>query len=249
MKRQDLTGWTEETSRIFIDYGRFFIPQRDRQFRIVTDLLSNLEGSCNILELCCGDGLLAKVILETYSTFNVYGLDGSPEMLKRAGERLASFGTRFQSDHFELGSSGWRKPEFPVQAVVSSMAIHHLKGPKKQELFIDVYRMIADGGVFIISDVVEHTNDSGRLLAAKTLDEVVLKQCVEYGDSKAFDFFQRDGWNIYWYLDPEDIDKPTPLFDQLKWLESAGFEEVDVHWMLAGHAVFSAQKKRNGKGE
>jgi len=24
------------------------------------------------------------------------------------------------------------------------------------------------------------------------------------------------------YLDPDDIDKPSPLFDQLKWLEMAG---------------------------
>jgi hypothetical protein len=28
------TGWSEETSRIFIDYGRYFVPERDRQMRI-----------------------------------------------------------------------------------------------------------------------------------------------------------------------------------------------------------------------
>ena len=30
--------------------------------------------------------------------------------------------------------------------------------------------------------------------------------------------------------------------EHAKWLEEAGFVQVDVHWMLAGHAVFSAQK-------
>lgn len=34
------------------------------------------------------------------------------------------------------------------------------------------------------------------------------------------------------------------LFDQLKWLEDAGFADVNVHWMLAGHAVFGARKAR-----
>ena len=50
----------------------------------------------------------------------------------------------------------------------------------------------------------------------------------------------------FWYLDPDDIDKPSPLFDHLQWLEDAGFVDVDVHWMLAGHALFSARKPGTG---
>ncbi len=44
------------------------------------------------------------------------------------------------------------------------------------------------------------------------------------------------------YLDPDDIDKPSRLFDQLNWLEQAGFSDIDVHFMQAGHALFSGWK-------
>ena len=127
------------------------------------------------------------------------------------------------------------------------MAIHHLTGPQKQELFSDIYRMLVDGGAFVVADIVDHPTRVGKRLAAETWDQVVRKRSLKLdGNTGAFEFFEREGWNTFWYLDPEDIDKPSPLFDQLKWLENAGFVGVDVHWMLAGHVLFSARKPAIG---
>jgi tRNA (cmo5U34)-methyltransferase len=241
------TGWSEETSRIFVDYGHYFVPERDHQMHIIAALLSYLDGPCVILELCCGEGLLAEVLLDSFPTCTIYGLDGSVEMLERARERLVRFENRFQCSAFDLVSDDWRKPEFPVHAVVSSLAIHHLAGPQKQELFCDVYQILVAGGAFVIADIVEHQNKEGRRVAAETWDKMVRKLSMELDrNTMAFEFFKRERWNTFWYLDPEDIDKPSPLFDQLKWLEDAGFVDVDVHWMVAGHAVFSARKPNNG---
>ena len=243
----DQTGWSEETSHLFIDYGRYLVPERDYQMRIIAALLSHLEGPCVILELCCGEGLLAESLLDSFPTLTVHGLDGSVEMLQRARERLIRFESRFQCREIDLASPDWRKPEFPVHAVVSSLAIHHLTGPQKQELFIDVYQMLEAGGVFVIADIVEPQNEAGKRVAAERWDEVVQQRSMEFdGNTEAFEFFDREGWNTFWYLDPDDIDKPSPLLDQLKWLEHAGFVDLDVHWMLAGHAVFSARKPKTG---
>jgi tRNA (cmo5U34)-methyltransferase len=30
--------------------------------------------------------------------------------------------------------------------------------------------------------------------------------------------------------------------DQLLWLKEAGIESIDVHWLKAGHAIFSGRK-------
>ena len=60
------TGWSEETSRLFIDYGRFFIPQSEHQMEVVASLLSGLDGRHVILDLCCGEGLLAEVLLALF---------------------------------------------------------------------------------------------------------------------------------------------------------------------------------------
>ena len=215
--------------------------------RLIAALLSHLEGPCVILELCCGEGLLAEVLLDSFPTFTVHGLDGSVEMPQRARERLIRFENRFQCRIFHLASVDWRRPEFPVHAVVSSMAVHHLTGPQKQELFLDVHQMQADGGLLVIADIVQHPTEAAKRVAAETWDKVVQKRSLELdGNADAYEFFEGEGWNTFWYLDPEDIDKPSPLFDQLKWLENAGFVDVDLHWMLAGHAVFSARKPRMG---
>lgn len=123
------------------------------------------------------------------------------------------------------------------------MAIHHLTGQQKQRLLGDVHSVLVHGGAFVIADIIEHENDTARLCAAETWDEVVRQQSLDLGGNmEAFDFFQSERWNTFRHLDPEDTDKPSPLFDQFQWLEQAGFGDVGVYWMRAGHAVFSARK-------
>jgi tRNA (cmo5U34)-methyltransferase len=235
--------WSEETSLLFVNYGRYFIPEREYQMQVISGLLSTLKGENHIIDLCCGEGLLDEKILESYPAFTLEGLDGSVEMLQRAQERLSRFGDRFTCNQFELAATDWRKPEQTINGVISSLAIHHLTGPQKQELFTDVFKLLAPNGIFIIADIIAHPDKMGEQQAAEALDDIVRKRSIELdGDTAAFEFFRKEGWNMFRYLDPEDIDKPSPLFDQLKWLEQAGFSNVDVHWMLAGHSIFSARK-------
>ena len=62
------------------------------------------------------------------------------------------------------------------------------------------------------------------------------------GDLSAFHRFRADDWNFYTLKTPDPIDRPDPLFDQLKWFEAAGLEKIEVHWLVAGHAIFSGRK-------
>jgi tRNA (cmo5U34)-methyltransferase len=34
------------------------------------------------------------------------------------------------------------------------------------------------------------------------------------------------------------MDQPSGLYEQLCWLEEAGFSAVDVVWLKAGHAIY-----------
>jgi hypothetical protein len=38
------------------------------------------------------------------------------------------------------------------------------------------------------------------------------------------------------------MDHPSPFLDQLNWFEAAGFQQVDVFWMQAGHAIYGGYK-------
>jgi tRNA (cmo5U34)-methyltransferase len=235
--------WDEETTKRYLDYGRYFVPAREQQMRIMVDLLKGLPPSSLVLELCCGEGLLAEMLLDTLPEATYWGLDGSALMLEQTHQRLSRFGGRAKLASFELADRSWRKIDLVVQAVVSSLAIHHLDGQGKQVLFKDLYTIIAVGGAFIIADMVEPATKEGRDIAADAWDEVVRKRSVELDSSTAgLDFFQKEGWNTYRYLDPDDIDHPSPLLDQLMWLKQAGFANIDVHFFQAGHVLFSGWK-------
>jgi tRNA (cmo5U34)-methyltransferase len=239
-----LPHWDEDTSSRYIDYARYFVPAREQQMKIIVDLLQGIANHGHVLELCCGEGLLAEQILKAYPGAHYRGLDGSPHMLEQAGERLTPYVSRMKLEAFELADQGWRKLKSPVQAVVSSLAIHHLDGPAKQLLFKDVYAMLELSGAFIVADMVEPASRAGCIVAADAWDEVVRQRSIKRGgDNAALEFFLNEHWNTYRYPDPDDIDHPSPLFDQMKWMELAGFVDIDVHFFLAGHALFSGWKR------
>ncbi|MFZ2097673.1 MAG: class I SAM-dependent methyltransferase [Anaerolineales bacterium] len=117
--------WSEDISQRYLDYGRYFVPAREQQMHIIIDLLKHLTQSGLVLELCCGEGLLAEMLLDAYPGISYCGLDGSALMLKKAGQRLSRFGGRVRLASFELAHRSWRRLDQPVQAVVSMLAIHH----------------------------------------------------------------------------------------------------------------------------
>jgi tRNA (cmo5U34)-methyltransferase len=234
--------WSEENSRSFINSGSFFVPDREVQMWTFAELIPDPGIPFNILELCCGEGLLAQVLLERFSKSCLYGLDGSQEMLAHAAARLEGYADRFKPVPFELKELDWRKPKIPVWAVVSSLAIHHLDGAGKLALFSDIYQMLEAGGVFLISDLIRPTGAQGMAYAAQAYDDVVRRRSLELkGDTSAFDFFTREEWNYFRYPD-DPLDTPSSLINQLDWLRQVGFSAVDVYWMRAGHVLFGGQK-------
>ncbi len=235
-------SWSEENSRFFIQYARYFVPDRETQIRALCDLVPDPGQPFRVLELACGQGLLAGALLERFPACTVYGLDGSHEMLQTARQHLAAFGERFLPGKFDLAAGDWRKPDPKYQAVISSLAIHHLDDAGKAALYADVYAMLRPGGAFLVADIIRPAGPAGAALAANHYDEAVRRQSLEIdSDLRAFEHFEREQWNIFRYPD-DPIDKPSTLFDQLKWLEQAGFRQVDAFWLRAGHAIFGGYK-------
>jgi tRNA (cmo5U34)-methyltransferase len=233
--------WKEEYSQQHIETGRYFVPDRQVQIDIICTLLPDDKQPGHVLELCCGEGLLAEAILERFPICQVTGLDGSTTMLEHAQSRLARFAERFRLGPFDLFAKDWRKPDASLQAIVSSLAIHHLDGAQKQALFRDLYAMLAPGGVLVIADIIQPASALGNLLAAEAWEASVRQQNLELdGNTAKFERLQQTEWNIFRYPDP--MDKPSPIFDQLGWLEAACFKQVDVYWLKAGHAIYGGQK-------
>ncbi len=233
--------WSEESSQYFIDYAAYFVPDRSTQLETICALIPTSAAPFHIVELCCGEGLLACTILERFPESHFHGYDGSSTMLEKTRAVLQPFSGRFTLHSFDLAATEWRSFPWPVQAIVSSLAIHHLDGDQKRALYLDLYRSLAPAGALIIVDLIQPAHPTGVQVAAQAWDEAVRQAALARdGNLTAFDAFQRDHWNIYHYPDP--VDKPSGVYEQLRWLEEAGFSDVDVYWLKAGHAIYGGRK-------
>lgn len=101
----------------------------------------------DVLELGTGTGETALRVLALHPAARWTGIDASEAMLARARERLPEAELRLSRLEDPL-------PEGPFDLVVSTLAVHHLDGAGKRDLFARVAGVLRPGGRFVLGDVV-----------------------------------------------------------------------------------------------
>src|SRR5262249_8815614 len=149
------------------------VPSRAEQIATVCDLLAGIPVP-RVLDLCCGEARLSEEYLSRVPDGTVTVLDGSAEMLGLAAARLARFGGRVSQVRADIGDRGWRGPA-GYGGVMTSLAVHHLDGAGKQELYRDLHGMLAPGGMFVMADLVEPTGPAAREIAASHWERSVAR--------------------------------------------------------------------------
>ena len=154
-----------------------------------------------ILDLGTGDGRLLALLREDRPEVQAVALDFSALMLDAAR-------TRFDADPaVEIVDHDLAEP-LPTlgrfDAVVSSMAIHHLEHQRKRSLYTEIHELLEPGGIFAN---FEHVASPTRRLHLA--------------------FFAAIGEPLE-HEDPSDrlLDVET----QLAWLREIGFDDVDCYW-------------------
>lgn len=239
--------WSEAESSTYRDLSAYAVPRREEQIELIVDRVAASDATGDILEICCGEGLLMAALAVRLPDATLLGYDGSDSMLDATRSRVP--GDRLVTRKIDLADRGWRTAETPLRAVVSSLAIHHLDGPGKRDLYSDILEMLTPGGVFVLADIIRPLNPAGYAIAAKLWDSETRQRSVALdGDERGFALFQTADWNHFHHgepdpaLNPDPIDKPSTLTEQLDWLRAIGFIEVDLHWMTAGQMILSAVK-------
>jgi tRNA (cmo5U34)-methyltransferase len=129
---------------------------------------------------------------------------------------------------------------------MSSLAIHHLEGSKKLDLYRDIHRMLVPGGTFVMADLIEPASAVTRELAGNDWQRAVGEASAQlFGGDEAQRAFVQSDWNYYRLPGPDPVDKPSTITEHVDWLRAAGFADVDVAWLFAGHAVLTATKKES----
>jgi tRNA (cmo5U34)-methyltransferase len=101
----------------------------------------------DVLELGTGTGETALRVLERHPGARWTGIDASEPMLARARERLPHADLRVARLEDAL-------PAGPFDLVVSVLAVHHLDGEAKRDLFRRLADVVRPGGLFVLGDVV-----------------------------------------------------------------------------------------------
>jgi tRNA (cmo5U34)-methyltransferase len=160
-----------------------------------------------VLDLGCGDGRLAALVLEARpAVAEAVGLDSSPPMLDLARQRFQD-DARVEVRAHDLDDTLPALGAFDV--VVSGFAIHHLAHPRKRSLFGEIVGALRPGGVFANLEVVQ--------CATPELHEEFNRRIDRPGG------------------DPQDV--LAEVEPQLEWMREAGLVQVDCSWRWRGFAL------------
>jgi tRNA (cmo5U34)-methyltransferase len=136
-------AWNPETYLVEMSAG---IPGYEELQEAVAEATADADAR-RVLELGTGTGETAARVWPKHPDASWVGIDASEPMLARARERLPKADLRLQRLEDEL-------PAGPFDLVVSVLAVHHLDGTGKRDLFARIARALRPGGAFVLGDVV-----------------------------------------------------------------------------------------------
>jgi tRNA (cmo5U34)-methyltransferase len=179
-----------------------------------------------VLDLGAGTGIFSRLVAAAYPHSRIIVSDVSQSRLDEARTNLGR-DVRFEFVRLDAIMDPLPKD---LDAVVSSMAIHHFEHADKRVLFGRVHRALKADGVFVNADQVS----SG----SKLQDEK--RFATWLADVNANGVKQKDLKAALKHM--EDSDQDAPLDLQVRWLEETGFRNVDVHYYNYFWAVMSGRK-------
>ncbi len=194
------------------------------------------QDEFTFLDLGAGTGAASRAILDLHPRSTAILADFSAEMM-RAGEReMRRFAGRYRYVEFDMAAGGEWPAAIPaaLDAVVSSMCVHHLPDERKQGLFAEILGHLVPGGWYLNYDPVR---------AADPVVEATWQRVSEHDDPAAAERRRHRS-----PLDQARWDNHVryiiPLDQQLGYLRSAGFEGIDVYWKQLENVIYGGRRPR-----
>ena len=133
--------WDPDT---YVAIVRAEVPEYERLQEEVARATEGVAAR-RVLELGTGTGVTSRRVLERHPHARLTGVDSSEHMLAVAD--LPGADLRVQDLRDPL-------PEGRFDLVFSALAVHHLDGPGKADLFARVAAALAPDGRFVLADVI-----------------------------------------------------------------------------------------------
>jgi SAM-dependent methyltransferase len=201
------------------------------QWQLMADLLPFSDRDAfTFLDLGAGTGNLSRAILERHPRCTAVLADFSDQMMGAGEREMQPFAGRYRYVEFDMSTSEWPAAiPAKLDAIVTSLCVHHLPDERKQGLFREIFEHLAPGGWSVNYDPVRPT------------DPIVGSVWQRVGDRYDPAMARRR-----LHPTPEErarhenhVRYMIPLTQQLGYLRSAGFDGIDVYckrleWVVYG---------------
>jgi tRNA (cmo5U34)-methyltransferase len=137
------------TPERYCEWVREDVPAYDELQEQVARATEGIVAA-RVLELGTGTGETARRVLERHPETRLTGIDASARMLERARAELPAA----RVEELTVARLEDALPPGPFELVFSALAVHHLDRPGKSTLFARVAGALADGGRFVLGDVI-----------------------------------------------------------------------------------------------
>jgi SAM-dependent methyltransferase len=248
----DWQHWVDRWERM---QERYLVRRRERFAALVALIDATQARVERVLDLGCGPGSLTLAVLDAFPQAEVYGIDYDPSVLVLAQARLAHFGTRVHLIQADLQRAAWvRRVPAPIEAVISSTALHWLEPDVLAALYCQIAGLLAPGGILLNADHVgsEHAGVQ-RAWEQHRKQERADERRIKMGEPDA------DDWGHFWdaygealgYRSQQSLDgwehgveEGLPLSWHLDQLRACGFCGVDCFARWDCDALYGGVKER-----
>ena len=187
------------------------------------------QDAFTFLDLGAGTGAASRAILGLHPRSTAILADFSAEMRVAGEQEMQPFAGRYRYVDFDMSTGRWPAAiPAALDAVVTSMCVHHLPDDRKQGLFAEIFNHLVPGGWYLNYDPVS------------ALDRVVEATWERVNDR---DYPGAAGKRLH--RTPQQqarydnhVRYIIPLDRQLAYLRSAGFRGIDVYWKRLENVIY-----------
>ncbi len=238
VKRTDQVWKSQSLAATFLEGVRAAIPLALEQI----DVMLRLIAACGrpvrrVLDLGCGDGVLASAIVQRVPGAEVVLADFSAPMLEAARKRFSAAGVVAHFVLADYGVPSWTEAVAewsPYDAIVSGYSIHHQPDDRKRAVYGEVFGLLNPGGVFVN---IEHVSSSTEWLRSLN-HEMSIDSLHRHHPNQSRDEVAR----LYYDRPDKSANILAPVEEQCAWLRDIGFTDVDCYLKVFEMAVFGGRR-------
>ncbi|MFX1340128.1 MAG: methyltransferase domain-containing protein [Promethearchaeota archaeon] len=234
MKREEKFEKMEQIKDTFENVAKEFDDVIVKLVPFYKEMVSDLilvipfekNENIDVIDLGCGTGTLSLRIREVFPNAKITCMDMTKNMLEMAKLKLS----KYENIEFILENFYTFNFNKKYNVVISSFALHHLiTAQDKKNFYQKIYNSLKIGGCFYNLDIIIGSNDEIQKFYMKKWEGFLRQHLSEEKIEKNFKQYYEE-------------DSPESIMNHLKWLEEAGFKDVDVIRKYYNFALYGGIK-------